>query len=129
MSKINALFASELKTVNLGAENFNTELLSQDVESIHVDWRPPAGGNKALLQALAKLDLPQIAEANAKAIDTLLAASPFLVDYRLAKDVIPGMTPTTILHAGPGTLWTDLEKAGLGDLGGATLLREKPGAK
>ncbi len=105
MSKINALFASELKTINLGAENFNTELLSQNVDSIHVDWRPPAGGNKALLQALARLDLPQIAEANAKAIDTLLAATPFLVDYQLAKDVIPGMTPTTILHAGPPIGW------------------------
>jgi len=30
----------------------------------------------------------------------------------------------TILHAGPGTLWTDLEKAKLGELGGAKLLVE-----
>ena len=30
----------------------------------------------------------------------------------------------TILHAGPGALWTDLEKAKLGKLGGATLLME-----
>lgn len=29
-----------------------------------------------------------------------------------------------ILHSGPGTLWTDLEKARLGDLGGAVLLNE-----
>ena len=28
-----------------------------------------------------------------------------------------------ILHSGPGTLWTDLQKAGLGDLGGAHLLQ------
>jgi regulator of protease activity HflC (stomatin/prohibitin superfamily) len=28
----------------------------------------------------------------------------------------------TILHAGPGTLWTDVEKATLGDLGGAAVL-------
>ncbi|MFZ4791161.1 MAG: SPFH domain-containing protein [Candidatus Competibacteraceae bacterium] len=28
----------------------------------------------------------------------------------------------TILHAGPGTLWTDLEKATLGELGGAAVL-------
>lgn len=124
MSKINALFASELKTVNLGAENFNTELLSQDVESIHVDWRPPAGGNKALLQALAKLDLPQIAEANAKAIDTLLAASPFLVDYRLAKDVIPGMTPTTILHAGPPIDWERMCGPMRGAVMGALMFEE-----
>lgn len=30
-----------------------------------------------------------------------------------------------ILHAGDGTLWTDLQRAGLGDLGGATILRER----
>ena len=30
----------------------------------------------------------------------------------------------TILHAGQGTLWTDLEKAKLGDLGGAALLNK-----
>lgn len=27
-----------------------------------------------------------------------------------------------ILHSGPGTLWTDLQKASMGDLGGATLM-------
>ena len=32
-----------------------------------------------------------------------------------------------ILHSGPGTLWTDLQKANLGDLGGAKLLQ--PGRK
>jgi hypothetical protein len=30
-----------------------------------------------------------------------------------------------ILHAGPGTLWTDLERAGLGDLEGAVQLQKK----
>lgn len=105
MSNIDALFRAELKTINLGAESFNHELLSQKVESIQVDWRPTAGGNKTLLNALSKLDLPQIEQANQQAIDRFLSASPFLVDYRLAKDVIPGMTDTTILHAGPPIAW------------------------
>jgi hypothetical protein len=30
-----------------------------------------------------------------------------------------------ILHAGEGTLWTDLQKATLGELGGATLMKQK----
>ena len=30
-----------------------------------------------------------------------------------------------ILHAGPGTLWTDLEKANLGEMGGATILNKE----
>lgn len=29
-----------------------------------------------------------------------------------------------ILHSGPGTLWTDLQKAGLGELGGAKILQQ-----
>jgi hypothetical protein len=40
---------------------------------------------------------------------------------KLNKDV-----RVNILHAGDGTLWTDLEKARLGDLGGAAVLQEKP---
>lgn len=32
----------------------------------------------------------------------------------------------TILHSGPGTLWTDLQQATMGDLGGANLLKDKP---
>ncbi len=35
----------------------------------------------------------------------------------------------TILHSGPGTLWTDLQRATLGDLGGASLLKTPPAAK
>ncbi|MFU8779964.1 MAG: SPFH domain-containing protein [Kiritimatiellia bacterium] len=31
-----------------------------------------------------------------------------------------------ILHAGTGTLWTDLEKATLGELGGATIINQSP---
>ena len=34
-----------------------------------------------------------------------------------------------ILHSGPGTLWTDLQKAGLGDLGGAKLIQQAQKSK
>lgn len=105
MSKINTLFKSDLKAINFGTESFNNELLSQNVDSVQVEWRPPAGGNKALLAALTKLDSDEIAQANQKAIDLFMEAAPFLVDYQQAKDVIPGMTPYTILHAGPPIAW------------------------
>ena len=39
----------------------------------------------------------------------------------LARSLNP-LVNITILHAGEGTLWTDLERASLGDLGGAKLL-------
>jgi hypothetical protein len=39
-----------------------------------------------------------------------------------------GLNPqvqVNILHSGPGTLWTDLEKARLGDLGGAAVIKQE----
>jgi len=46
----------------------------------------------------------------------------------LAKSLNPDVR-INILHAGEGTLWTDIEKARLGDLGGAKLLGKAPAAK
>lgn len=54
MSKLNELFEKELVVVNFGIESFYQDLKSQDVETVHVDWKPAAGGNKKLA---AMLDL------------------------------------------------------------------------
>ncbi|MBI9019747.1 MAG: hypothetical protein JEZ10_00620 [Verrucomicrobia bacterium] len=43
--------------------------------------------------------------------------------WEMAKNLNPDLK-VNILHAGDGTLWTDLEKATLGDLGGSTLMRK-----
>jgi hypothetical protein len=43
--------------------------------------------------------------------------------WEMAKNLNPALK-INILHAGEGTLWTDLEKATLGDLGGARLLKK-----
>lgn len=40
-------------------------------------------------------------------------------------DSLSNKLTVNILHAGDGTLWTDLEKARLGDLGGAKVMKEK----
>ena len=55
MTRINELFGSKLAVVNVGAENFKTELAAQGSEVVQVDWRPPAGGNPALIRLLIKL--------------------------------------------------------------------------
>ena len=44
--------------------------------------------------------------------------------WELAGALNPGVK-VTILHSGQGTLWTDLQKPALGELGGATLLNRK----
>ncbi len=46
-----------------------------------------------------------ITQANQEAVNKILRSHPVLIDMGLAKDVIPGMTPTTVLHAGPPITW------------------------
>lgn len=43
--------------------------------------------------------------------------------WTLARNLSSGLK-INILHTGPGTLWTDLEKARLGDLGGAAVIEK-----
>jgi hypothetical protein len=46
-------------------------------------------------------------EANAEAARRLCASTPVLTDVRAAGDVVPGMTPQTILTAGAPMPWSD----------------------
>ncbi|MGB9839903.1 fdrA domain protein [Thermovenabulum sp.] len=55
LSKINELFKKELKVVNIGITGFRDDLKSLKVPVIHVEFRPPAGGNAKLLSILKKL--------------------------------------------------------------------------
>jgi FdrA protein len=44
-----------LAAINIGLESFHNSLLGQGAQSIHVDWKPPAGGNEKLAAILAKM--------------------------------------------------------------------------
>lgn len=55
MSKINKLFNSNLQVVNMGLESFSKDLKNQNVPVIHMNWRPPAGGNEKMMELLRKL--------------------------------------------------------------------------
>lgn len=48
--------------------------------------------------------------------------------WNFARNLNPDVA-VNILHAGEGTLWTDLEKARMGDLGGAKAIEKQPAAK
>lgn len=50
------LLAGPPKVINLGLEAFALELQAAGVPVVHVDWRPPAGGDPRLAALLAKLD-------------------------------------------------------------------------
>lgn len=102
MNRINDLFKQKVSAINLGAETFKYDLTMQGVDAVHVAWKPPAGGNTALLEALEKvIDSEKVDAANDKALEMLMDARPVLISVERAIDVIPGMTPTTIFHAGP----------------------------
>jgi FdrA protein len=41
--------------INVGLESFYESLASQGAQAVHVDWRPPAGGNERLAGLLQKM--------------------------------------------------------------------------
>jgi FdrA protein len=48
-------YGEPLAAINVGLETFYESLKSQGAEVLHVDWRPPAGGNEKLMEILAKM--------------------------------------------------------------------------
>lgn len=103
------LFESELNVVNVGLAMFEEDIAAQGATVRTLDWAPPGGGKAEVIAALDKLENPEIAAkiaaANAEAADRIMNAKPMLVGFGRAIDVVPGMTATTILHAGPPITW------------------------
>ncbi|MFH2112872.1 MAG: DUF1116 domain-containing protein, partial [Spirochaetota bacterium] len=105
---VNELFAGELRAVNIGLESFAENLVKEGAPVVHVNWRPPAGGD---LKAIAALDAlingttVDVEAANIEAARRILAAKPTVVGIGIAKDVVPGMAKDLILHAGPPVTW------------------------
>jgi len=44
-----------LAAINVGLESFYDSLLSQGAQAVHVEWRPPAGGNERMAALLQKM--------------------------------------------------------------------------
>jgi FdrA protein len=51
------ILTETLKVVNIGISTFADDLRSQNVQVVHVDWKPPAGGDVEMLKLLEKLGL------------------------------------------------------------------------
>ena len=92
----------ELKFLNVGTPLFRDELEKQRVSCAHVDWKPAAGGDIRLIEALDRLaDRPEVEAANREAADRIKRSQAVWIGMDLALRAVPGMTPKTILHAGP----------------------------
>lgn len=95
--------ARPLAAITLGAELFATALEAQGVAVTRVAWQPPAGEKEALATLLAS---QKVTQANAVAIERVLAAHPFIIDVQPARQAIPGaFTRRRLLHAGPPIDW------------------------
>ncbi len=46
----------ELKVINIGLELFAATLERHGVPVVHLDWKPPAGGDPRLVQLLRRLN-------------------------------------------------------------------------
>jgi FdrA protein len=45
----------EVRVINIGIERFAEDLRSLGVPVVQMDWRPPAGGDKKLIEILDRL--------------------------------------------------------------------------
>ncbi|MDO5536230.1 MAG: DUF1116 domain-containing protein [Desulfovibrionaceae bacterium] len=104
MSGIN----DSVRIVNLGLEGFYSELKEQNVPVVQVDWRPPAGGDRELIDILCRLETPEVEAANAETIRRMKASRPLWIDVETAVKAIPGMQPNHILHSGPDIDFYDM---------------------
>ncbi|MFN8425987.1 MAG: hypothetical protein U0X87_06980 [Anaerolineales bacterium] len=44
-----------LAGINVGLESFYESLISQGAQAVHVEWKPPAGGNEKMAALLARM--------------------------------------------------------------------------
>jgi len=54
-STINELLESPIIVINLGLKKFAESLEEQKIEVVQVDWVPPAGGDKEMMDLLDQL--------------------------------------------------------------------------
>lgn len=54
-SKIDLLLSEPVVVVNIGLSKFSKSLEEQGVEVVQVDWVPPAGGDKEMMDILDEL--------------------------------------------------------------------------
>jgi len=100
------LFAKPLSVLTVGVSSFGDAIAQCGAPVTQLDWVPPAGGDRQVAEALARLlNEPMVEAANAKAVDRYLAAQPRLSTVGIAREVLPRMDRRMILHAGPPIDW------------------------
>src|SRR5512147_662105 len=77
---INRFFEQDLKVVNVGLASFAESIGQAGGMALHLDWRPPASGNRETGMRLAMLVRdPEVEAANKTAHERFLSAQPILL--------------------------------------------------
>jgi hypothetical protein len=100
--RLSEFFGRSLSVINVGLTSFTDSLRQQGVPVVELDWRPPQQDVPRLTHTKAGIS---IEEANQEAVQRVMKGRPEIVGLDLARNVIPGMTERTILHAGPPIDW------------------------
>ena len=104
---VNKLFKQELQVINVGLSSFADSIQQTGGKAIHLDWRPPASGNRDVGMKLAALvNDPEVEAANRIAYERFLSAQPILIGVEQARKAIPDLGERTLLHAGPPIEWS-----------------------
>lgn len=94
--------------VNLGLEGFAASVRAQGAPAAQVDWRPPADGDREVVDALTRLWGERgeaTAAANAEAVRRMEAVRPRAVTVRPAREVLPVLEDRALIHSGPPITW------------------------
>ncbi|HEV8489664.1 MAG TPA: DUF1116 domain-containing protein [Candidatus Limnocylindrales bacterium] len=104
-----------VRAINVGLAGFADPIREHGAPVVALDWRPPAAGDREAGLLVARLeddpadpDEPlgaTIRDANALALERILAARPVLLDVRPAAEAIPGLDGRMLLHSGPPIDW------------------------
>jgi hypothetical protein len=95
---------ARISAVNVGLASFGEAVRAQGSEVLDVDWRPPAGGDPALIGLLERLwgaHGPRVDEANREVVRRIEASRPVAVTVAPAGEVIDGLGDRMLLHSGP----------------------------
>src|SRR5262245_13204543 len=114
--------------ITVGAPTFDEALAAQGIDTVPVDWRPPAAASAAAVAAVTAD--PRLVDANRTAVERMGAVRPQLVDIRSAAEVV-GIGGRQLLHAGPPIAWADASGPLRGAIVGACLYEgwaDGPGA-
>ena len=99
------LVERKLGVLNAGLAQFAEAIVAAGGTVLQLDWSPPAAGDRAAAMALARLvNAPAVEEANRKAFEAFVSASPVLRGVAAARE-LPGMGERMLLHAGPPIEW------------------------